>query len=351
MTTSTQPRRDTRPGWLETYVGSAYIRRAADFAGRTPRRTFWLNRAWLLLFAGAALGLGTLLVENVFTSGPTGWWVLPPALLALAAAVPSMAIRARRLRSAGWPPSVLAFYAVPLVLLAVWMLVPCAATEGLNGLLLSLCLLCFGATFATFFAQPDKRDEALPATRCQPIDIIVIALCALLWLAGLVKILHDYDRVRWVPDAVTRRTLPRTRTPEPAPTDSLVDQANSVGQSGELKVTLLWEFPGDIDLHVRQPNGREIYYQAPRDRETGGALDVDNTAGGRGSAENVYWTAPPAGTYDISLVYYQPSTRTGRRGRGTCTVVVQQRGRAAKTFRVDMSHVGQRERVATITLQ
>ena len=50
-------------------------------------------------------------------------------------------------------------------------------------------------------------------------------------------------------------------------TDTSVREAEAVGESGDLKVTLLWDFPGDIDLHVVQPNGRQIYYQHKHDRE------------------------------------------------------------------------------------
>lgn len=32
-----------------------------------------------------------------------------------------------------------------------------------------------------------------------------------------------------------------------------------VGGDGDIKITLLWDFPGDLDLHVMQPNGEEIW--------------------------------------------------------------------------------------------
>ena len=86
-------------------------------------------------------------------------------------------------------------------------------------------------------------------------------------------------------------------------TTDVVKNAERIGWNGGLKVTLLWNFMGDIDLHVKQPNGREIYYNDNRDANTGGYLDVDNMEGGNGSAENIYWENPPKGNYTVSLVY------------------------------------------------
>lgn len=100
-------------------------------------------------------------------------------------------------------------------------------------------------------------------------------------------------------------------------------RAEIIGHDGKLKITLLWDFPGDIDLHVVQPNGFEIYYKDnhKKDSSTGGYLDVDNQAGGNGSAENIYWENPPVGTYTVSLVYY--NEKDGGEGGGPCTVVVK----------------------------
>jgi len=132
--------------------------------------------------------------------------------------------------------------------------------------------------------------------------------------------------------------------------DDAVRQAEQVGATGDLKVTLLWDFPGDIDLHVIQPNRREIYYQHKRDNSTGGYLDVDNTAGGRGSAENVYWENPPAGNYKVYLHYYQPSSANHQTGSGECTVVIFRKGNEPQTLKVQMSRVGQKADVANFTI-
>lgn len=165
-------------------------------------------------------------------------------------------------------------------------------------------------------------------------------------------------------------TTPRNRTPIPVPvpvdtvpnrnedvdTTTVADsaevirQAEETGQSGDLKITLLWDFPGDIDLHVVEPNGFEIYYDKMRDTATGGNLDVDNRDGGERSAENVYWPEPPKGEYKVSLVYYQSSRSNNVAGSGVCRVVVFQKGSEPKTYEVPMRMVGDKKSVTTVTV-
>lgn len=154
-----------------------------------------------------------------------------------------------------------------------------------------------------------------------------------------------------VPDTTTHAEPVDTTVAEPAREDSaLIDQAQQTGQSGDLKVTLLWNFPADIDVHVRQPNGRTIFYANRSDSSTGGYLDVDNQEGGRGAAENIYWENPPRGKYQVKLHYYQSSRANGVAGRGKCTVVVFQKGQEPKTYDIHMNHVDETKNVTTITI-
>lgn len=132
---------------------------------------------------------------------------------------------------------------------------------------------------------------------------------------------------------------------------SVVEQAQNTGQSGNLKITLLWNFQGDIDLHVTQPNGKTIYYKKSKDATTGGFLDVDNRNGGNGSAENIFWEIPPKGKYRVKLVYYKESQSTGIAESGTCSVVVFQQGKSPKTYNVDMNSVKETKNVVTINIQ
>jgi uncharacterized protein YfaP (DUF2135 family) len=49
---------------------------------------------------------------------------------------------------------------------------------------------------------------------------------------------------------------------------------------------LIWDTDADLDLHVIEPGGKEIYWEEPKGKQ-GGELDVDNTKGF--GPENIYW--------------------------------------------------------------
>lgn len=79
--------------------------------------------------------------------------------------------------------------------------------------------------------------------------------------------------------------------------------------TGDVQVTLTWEGPADIDLHVIDPTGREINYQN-RGTEGEGWLDVDAHANcvdaERPAVENVFWGPgrAPAGTYEVRVHHF-----------------------------------------------
>lgn len=82
---------------------------------------------------------------------------------------------------------------------------------------------------------------------------------------------------------------------------------NSQAQaSGELQVSLNWDAPADVDLHLETPNGEDIYY-ANRTGEAGGTLDLDSNAGcglDRVDNENITYadgTTPPSGEYVVRV--------------------------------------------------
>jgi hypothetical protein len=83
-------------------------------------------------------------------------------------------------------------------------------------------------------------------------------------------------------------------------------------QVGDPQFTLLWNSVADIDLHVIEPGGKEIYWN-DRKGNQGGELDVDNTDGY--GPENIYWLkqnpdgskdlgAGPPGEYRWYVKYY-----------------------------------------------
>lgn len=130
--------------------------------------------------------------------------------------------------------------------------------------------------------------------------------------------------------------------------DDLVAAAERVGGNGDLKITLLWNFPGDIDVHVQQPSGKMINYQRKKDSSSGGFLDVDNIHGGRGSAENIFWRKPPKGTYKVWVKYYPMSQGTGS---GTANLVLFRKGEQSQTFEVPMHRPGDEAFVTSFEIQ
>ena len=72
---------------------------------------------------------------------------------------------------------------------------------------------------------------------------------------------------------------------------------------GDVQITLTWDNEADLDLHVFEPSGEEIYYLHDVSA-TGGTLDVDDTDGF--GPENIYWPTgmAPDGTYEVYVHQY-----------------------------------------------
>jgi hypothetical protein len=73
--------------------------------------------------------------------------------------------------------------------------------------------------------------------------------------------------------------------------------------TGDIEVSLNWGTATDLDLHVVEPSGEEIYY-GNTTSATGGMLDLDSNAGCNidgVEAEHVTWPSatPPSGTYEV----------------------------------------------------
>ncbi|MGQ0721365.1 MAG: YfaP family protein [Candidatus Eiseniibacteriota bacterium] len=78
--------------------------------------------------------------------------------------------------------------------------------------------------------------------------------------------------------------------------------------TGDVQVTVSWDSEADVDLHVVDPAGNEIYW-ADRQSPTGGQLDLDSNAACAGdgvSNENITWGVglAPQGTYTVRLDYW-----------------------------------------------
>lgn len=91
-------------------------------------------------------------------------------------------------------------------------------------------------------------------------------------------------------------------------TDAVVEKVKKAGGNvtGELRISLEWFNYDDLDLHVWEPGGNEIYFQAKRSRVSSGFLDVDMNAGSgktREPVENVAFTLPnmKEGNYKVGV--------------------------------------------------
>ena len=77
--------------------------------------------------------------------------------------------------------------------------------------------------------------------------------------------------------------------------DSFKEKVKAAGGNvdGFMRCSLHWFNYDDLDVHVMEPNGREIYYGNKHSYYTGGQLDVDMNAGSgktRDAVENIVWT-------------------------------------------------------------
>jgi hypothetical protein len=104
----------------------------------------------------------------------------------------------------------------------------------------------------------------------------------------------------------------------------------AVAVAGDVQVSVSWDAPSDVDLHVVEPSGQEIFYGNPTS-STGGQLDVDSNAAcsidGR-QIENIRWSGrAPAGQYIVRVDYWD-SCDVGR----TNYLVTVRQGASTRTF-------------------
>ena len=110
--------------------------------------------------------------------------------------------------------------------------------------------------------------------------------------------------------------------------------------TGDVQVSVAWSGASDIDLHVFDPSGEEIYYDH-KQSQSGGLLDLDSNGAcaidGR-NAENVAWPAgaAPSGTYRVVIDYYDDCGVA----RTDWIVTVQVAGTAARTFAGTFTGIG-----------
>lgn len=102
--------------------------------------------------------------------------------------------------------------------------------------------------------------------------------------------------------------------------------------TGDVQVSVSWDVSNDIDLHVVDPNGFEIYYGDDTSPE-GGMLDLDSNAGCDVDGidnENVRWPtgSAPHGAYIVRVDNFLQCTVAAV----NYVVTVQKAGQGAQTF-------------------
>ena len=102
--------------------------------------------------------------------------------------------------------------------------------------------------------------------------------------------------------------------------------------SGDVQVSVAWDVNSDVDLHVVEPGGEEIYY-GNDNSASGGVLDLDSNAactidGVRN--ENITWpnSAPPTGTYTVRVDYWAACTQV----QTNYVVTVRRQGQSPLVF-------------------
>jgi hypothetical protein len=104
--------------------------------------------------------------------------------------------------------------------------------------------------------------------------------------------------------------------------------------TGDVQVTLRWNTAADLDLHVIDPYGEEIYFQNDTS-ESGGYLDVDANSDcstqSYSPVENIFWPTggAPYGTYQVSVVNYK---YCGVSGSTDYEVTIRVGGRTIGTY-------------------
>jgi hypothetical protein len=163
-----------------------------------------------------------------------------------------------------------------------------------------------------------------------------------------------FTRGYWMPLIFPSAATPIAITPQVTspviPTAATIQPTQILG-TGDVQITLRWAGYNDLDLHVYDPEGNEIWYGSPNS-STGGLLDVDSNAGCGGEkrerpVENIYWPvgSAPRGEYTVAVVYYAVCTDTP----ATPFIVTVLVDGVSKEFTGSVSRSQQKEVVYTFT--
>jgi uncharacterized protein YfaP (DUF2135 family) len=111
----------------------------------------------------------------------------------------------------------------------------------------------------------------------------------------------------------------------------------SVG-TGDIQVSVSWDEDSDVDLHVIDPMGDEVFF-ASKVVPSGGTLDLDSNSGcdlDNVRNENITWGTAPPGMYTV-LVEYSDSCDAEAT---SYVVTVHRKGHDAETFTGQLTGTG-----------
>jgi hypothetical protein len=122
----------------------------------------------------------------------------------------------------------------------------------------------------------------------------------------------------------------------PLKKQDIINEGIQSGGNGKLKITLMWNDPTvDLDLHVLEPNGFELYFNDSIDHRTDGHLDLDwrpSRDDPNHIVENIYWGGlPPRGQYKVWVRFYGPPDAQPT----TCNVIIYREGRSPEVFNLE----------------
>jgi len=103
--------------------------------------------------------------------------------------------------------------------------------------------------------------------------------------------------------------------------------------TGDVQVNVSWDVDSDVDLHVVEPGGTEIYYANKGPTTAGGTLDLDSNAActlDHKRSENVTWPSgrAPHGTYTVRVDLWSACTQA----RTNYVVTVNVKGQQPQFF-------------------
>jgi hypothetical protein len=100
--------------------------------------------------------------------------------------------------------------------------------------------------------------------------------------------------------------------------------------TGEVQVSVSWDADSDVDLHVIDPAGDEVFY-GQTTIESSGTLDLDSNPGcsiDGVNNENITWASAPQGMYTVRLDYFESCDVE----ETNYVVTVQREGESPETF-------------------